>query len=189
MPRRDLAIREPHAGPALIRRVREPPRRVDVIAEAGALLVQHAAGSVHGSGDSDAGDVLGDEHLVAGLEHYVVPRRCVAERLGQVDVDPARPVHLTGEPDPVGVCTRRETTRASNQLSQPFALGLERVRARIEHLARDSHRALQLELGLLKDQHVVEWLELYLRSACRRSGETRRTDVPAAWALRDQKSA
>src|SRR5205823_9311404 len=177
VPGLDLSTGGPHAGAALVRGIREPAGRVDVIAEPGPFPVQHAPGRVHRADHLDARDVLGDEHRIARLENHVVPRAGVAQRLRQIDVDPTRPGHLPVKPDAVCVRLRRQTARALYQVGQPIALRLQRVRAGITYLTRDGHRPLQLELRLPEDQYIIERLELHFRCTRRRSGETRRTDV------------
>src|SRR5437773_11136382 len=89
-----MSARESDAGAALVRRVCESACRVDVVAQAGPLAVQHAPRGVHRPDHLHARDVLGDEHRVARLEQQVVARSGIAQRLREVDVDPARPVHL-----------------------------------------------------------------------------------------------
>src|SRR5207247_11296114 len=56
----DLTIRVAYAGSAIVCRVREPTRRVDVVTQPGTLLVQHAPRCIHRAGHLHARDVLRD---------------------------------------------------------------------------------------------------------------------------------
>src|SRR5207244_7445785 len=114
------------------------------------------------------------------LEQQVVARSRIAQRLREVDVDPARPVHLPVEPDAVGVRLRCQTARALNERRQPISLGLQCVGAGITDLANDGDRALQLELRLLENQYVVIRLQRYFRGTGCGEGQTRRADVAPA---------
>src|SRR5439155_15238634 len=103
-----LAIGKPYAGPAFVCGVGEPAGRVDVVAQPGPSSVEHTPWRIDCPDNLDARYVLRYVHGVTGLENHVVPRRRVAQRVGEIDVDPTRSVHLPVKADAVGVRLRRQ---------------------------------------------------------------------------------
>src|SRR5207244_6701577 len=77
VPRLHLTIGIAHARSALICRVGEPTRRVDVVAQPGPSSVEHTPWRIDCPDNLDARYVLRYVHGVTGLENHVVPRRRV----------------------------------------------------------------------------------------------------------------
>src|SRR2546430_1296403 len=65
VPRLHLAMGEPYPGRALVRRMSESPGRVDVVAQASPLLVEHGSRHVHCADDLEACEALGCERRLA----------------------------------------------------------------------------------------------------------------------------
>jgi len=103
----------------------------------------------------------------------------IPQRLRQIDVDPPARIRRPQKPNPLRIRPRREPARARHQVGQAIVLRLQRVRARIQHLTRDRHHPLQLEIGLLQHQHLIERLERDLRGAAAPERGTRRAHVVA----------
>ena len=156
----------------------EAARSLEIVIEARALLPQHAARRGDGPRHLHRRLVLGDVDRVARLEDDVGPGGAVAQRPLQIDVDPPHRALATIEPDALGVRLPRQPTGPLDQTGEPIVLALEGVRPGIVHLALDRHRALQLEVGLPQDQHVVVRRERYLgRRAGGRERKARRPRI------------
>src|SRR5207247_10273529 len=150
-----LAIRIVHTDLTLFSGAREAAGAAQVILETGTLAVQHAPRRVHRPRDPHARLILGNPNRITGLQDDVVTRTMIPERTRQIDVDPATVVGRTYEADALRIRARRQAARALHEIRQAIVLGLQRIRARIHHLARDCDGALQFEIGLPENQQVA----------------------------------
>ena len=103
----------------------------------------------------------------------------ILEHAAQIEANAARIGLHAIEADAVGVRLGRQPARPVEQIHEALVLGPQGIGARESHLPPHLHGALQLEVGLLQEQHIIEWLERDLRSAAPPEGRTGRAHVVA----------
>src|SRR4029077_11776532 len=97
----------------------------------------------------------------------------------KLDIYPTRVALSAHEPDPFGIGLWGQATGSADDVRQAITLRVQRVGPRIAHLSRHPHVALEVKARLPQDQHVVERLQLDLRSARRGDRYAGRAHVTA----------